>query len=558
MTLAVLMGLPLLGALLVGLGPERQAKWLAFAWAMLTLAVGVFAAFDFTWTGAEAGTFQFAASWTWIESLGVTLSVGADSVAMMLILLTVLLGPICVAGSFTAVTTRPRLFYASLLVLQAAMTGVFASRDIVLFYLCFEFTLAPMFVLIREWGSTNRRAASIKFFLYTFTGSILTLAGLVYVAWFHTTLAPTDAFAHFGEWSFNIQHLLMAAQRMSVTEQVWVLLAMLAGFAVKVPIFPVHTWLPLAHTEAPTAGSVILAGVLLKLGTYGLYRFAIPFAPQAMVALAPALATLAIVGIVYAGLVCWAQRDVKKLVAYSSVSHLGFCVLGLAALNMAGASGSVLYMINHGISTGALFLCIGMIYERYHTRSMDELGGLAARMPVWAFFMVFFTMASVGLPGLNGFVSEFLTMLGAFQASEVWGGLPGATPGVLGPVYGAIAASGVIVAAIYLLYMVGRIVFGPLKEPEDHGHHRGPKLPRDLSLREILVLTPLAVLCVVLGLYPTPVLHALEAPTQQTLQMVQGYLPGAAEPAIPEGFEVAPQVSDAGGATPADAQEAGL
>jgi len=558
MTLAVLMALPLLGAVVVALSPERQAKWIAFAWTMLALAVGVFAAFDFTWTGADAGAFQFAASWPWIESLGVTLSVGADSVAMLLILLTVLLGPICVAGSFTAVTTRPRLFYASLLVLQAAMTGVFASRDIVLFYLCFEFTLAPMFVLIREWGSTNRRAASIKFFLYTFTGSILTLAGLVYVAWFHTTLAPTDAFGHFGEWSFNIQHLLMAAQRMSVTEQVWVLLAMLAGFAVKVPVFPVHTWLPLAHTEAPTAGSVILAGVLLKLGTYGLYRFAIPFAPQAMVALAPALATVAVIGIIYAGLVCWAQRDVKKLVAYSSVSHLGFCVLGLAALNMAGVSGSVLYMINHGISTGALFLCIGMIYERYHTRSMDELGGLAARMPVWAFFMVFFTMASVGLPGLNGFVSEFLTMLGAFQASAVWGGLPGATPGVLGPVYGAIAASGVIIAAIYLLYMVGRIVFGPLKEPEDHGHHDGPKLPRDLSLREILVLSPLAVLCLVLGLYPTPVLHSLEAPTRQTLQMVQGYLPGSIEPEIPEGFEVAPQVSDAAGATPADAQEAGL
>ncbi|MFG0275351.1 MAG: NuoM family protein [Phycisphaerales bacterium] len=565
MTLALLMLIPLAGALVVGLGPERQAKWLAFAWSLLALAVGIVAAFNFNWAGNDAATYQFAASWNWIDSLGVRLSVGADSVAMLLILLTVLLGPICIAGSFTAVTTRPRLFYASLLVLQAAMTGVFASRDIILFYLCFEFTLAPMFVLIREWGSTNRRAASIKFFLYTFTGSILTLAGLVYVAWFHTTIAPSEAFAHFGQWSFEIDHLLRAAQRMSAGEQFWVLLAMLAGFAVKVPVFPVHTWLPLAHTEAPTAGSVILAGVLLKLGTYGLYRFAIPFAPQAIVGVAPALATLALIGIIYAGLVCWAQRDVKKLVAYSSVSHLGFCVLGLAALNMAGATGSVLYMINHGLSTGALFLCIGMIYERYHTRSMDELGGLAAKMPVWAFFMVFFTMASVGLPGLNGFVSEFLTMLGAFQAGAVWGDLPGATGGVLGPIYGSIAASGVIIAAIYLLYMVGRIVFGPLKEPDGHGHHDGEHtLPTDLSLREILVLSPLAVLCLVLGLYPTPVLHTLEAPTRQTLSMVQGYLPGADEPEIPEEFRVAPQVSEVESGEPTPvvqapaSQEAGL
>jgi len=558
-TLVLLMAIPLAGALVLAISPERQAKWIALAWTTLALGVGVFASFEFQWAGEAAKDFQFPAAWAWIESLGVTLSVGADSVSMLLILLTLLLGPISVTASFNAITTRRRLYYASLLVLQAAMTGVFASRDIVLFYLCFEFTLAPMFVLIREWGSTNRRAASIKFFLYTFTGSILTLAGLAYVAWFHTTLAPTDAMPHLGQWSFSIEHLLTAAQRMGPAQQMWVLLAMLAGFAVKVPVFPVHTWLPLAHTEAPTAGSVILAGVLLKLGTYGLYRFAIPFAPQAIVALAPALAVLAIIGIIYAGLVCWAQRDVKKLVAYSSVSHLGFCVLGLVALNMAGASGSVLYMINHGLSTGALFLCIGMIYERYHTRSMDELGGLAARMPVWAFFMVFFTLASVGLPGLNGFVSEFLTMLGAFQASEAWGPLPGATPGALGPIYGALAATGVIIAAIYLLYMVGRIVFGPLKEPDDHGHHDGDakRLPPDLNLREILILSPLAVLCLALGFYPAPVLHTLEAPTRQTLMMAQGYLPGAADPVIPEEFRAVPQVSQhtPDGAPPAPAQE---
>ncbi len=520
--LLALIVIPLVGALVVAMSPARQAKWLGLWWSLIALGAAAFAAMQFRWLpgeGADARQsgvfavppFQFQGEWTWIDSLGIRLSVGVDSVSMLLILLTALLGPICMAGSFSGITERRKLYYGSLLVLQAAMTGVFASRDLILFYLCFEFTLAPMFLLISQWGGSNRKRAGIKFFVYTFTGSILTLAGLVYVAW-RTSLVH-------GQWTFEIAALEEVAARLPLQQQAWVLAALLAGFAVKVPLFPVHTWLPLAHTEAPTAGSVILAGVLLKLGTYGLYRFALPFAPMAMMEWAPAIAVVAIIGIIYTGLICWVQRDVKKLVAYSSVSHLGFCVLGLAALNGLGAGGSVMYMINHGLSTGALFLCVGMMYERYHTRMMDEVGGLASRMPVWAMFMVFFTLASVGLPGLNGFVSEFLCLMGAFQSGAGFG--EGSTGGRLGPWYGAVAATGMIISAIYLLYMVGKLVFGPLREPSGHenghagAHEAAHALPADLSMREIAVLTPLAIACLWLGVYPTPVLRSLEPSIQR-------------------------------------------
>jgi NADH-quinone oxidoreductase subunit M len=285
---------------------------------------------------------------------------------------------------------------------------------------------------------------------------------------------------------------------------------------VKVPLFPLHTWLPLAHTEAPTAGSVVLAAVLLKLGTYGLYRFVLPMAPIAVVEYAPFIAVLSIIGILYAALICWVQSDIKKLVAYSSVRHLGFCVLGLFALNPLGAQGSVLYMLNHGLSTGALFFMIGMMYERYHTRDMNKIGGLAKRMPVWSFFMVFFVLASVGLPGLNGFVSEFLCLIASFTATA-----DNAThPGVLGPWYAAFAGVGMIFAAMYLLIMTGKVVFGPLKEPAGHGHHvkhDDSALPADLTFREIGVLTPLAILCVYLGVQFGPVTDAMQKPIENIL-----------------------------------------
>ncbi|MEM9064388.1 MAG: NADH-quinone oxidoreductase subunit M [Planctomycetota bacterium] len=510
MILFALIVLPLIAAAFIPLVQEKSVKTVAMVGTLIPLGVGIGVALGFDWMAAG---YQFETSFAWIEPMGLELSVGVDSVAMSLILLALLLGPVCVGASYTAITKKVRTYYTWLLVLQAAMVGVFAARDLIFFYICFEFTLVPMYIMISLYGSANRAKAATKFFLYTFTGSMVALAGLMYVAWFNASVLGN-------EWTFDIATLTAAGQQMSGVEQAWVMAAMLAGFAVKVPLFPFHTWLPLAHTEAPTAGSVILAGVLLKLGTYGIFRFVLPITPEAVAEFAPFLATLSIIGIIYAGLICWVQTDVKKLVAYSSVSHLGFCVLGLVALNGPGLSGSVLYMINHGLSTGGLFLLIGMIYERYHTRSMNELGGLAGKMPVWSCFMVFFAMASVGLPGLNGFVSEFLCMMGTFQADSSWAGAIGTTPGNLGPWFAAFAGTGVIVAAIYILYMVGKVCFGPLKEPGAHLDHGDDHvLPTDLCAREIGVLLPLAAGCLILGVAPSPLLKSLEAPITEITEI---------------------------------------
>lgn len=477
---------------------------------LLIPAIALLGAFDF----AHAGTPQFACSVPWIPGLGMELSIGIDSVSFLLILMTVLLGPVVVLASKTAITSERKMYYGWLIALQGAMVGVFAAQDLLLFYISFEFTLLPMYILIRKYGSTNRIAASTKFFLYTFTGSMLALAGLVYVVWF----VAQDG--QLGAWTLDIPTLTTYARNMTLTQQGWVLAAMLAGFAVKVPLFPVHTWLPLAHTEAPTAGSVILAAVLLKLGTYGFYRFAIPLAPQAFFEYAPQIGVLSIIGIIYAGLICWVQSDIKKLIAYSSVSHLGFCIMGMAALNVTGVSGSVLYMLSHGLSTGALFLLIGFMYERYHTRDMRVLGGLASKMPLWATFMVFFVMASVGLPGLNGFPAEFLCLIGTFQSDAAWNaaGEPGAWGGSLGPWFGSVAALGMIIAAMYLLIMLAKICFGPLREPADHHPHE--VLPNDLNLREILALTPLAIGCILFGFQPTMLLDAISEPVNQTVAIV--------------------------------------
>ncbi len=510
--LLTLLLIPTLTALAIMMRPARQAAPIALAGSLLALlwAWFVWRAFDF----ADSAAIQLAASWTWIEPMGLRFSLGVDSVALMLVMLTALLTPLAVLGSWTAITQRVREFYLWLVILEIAMLAVFMARDLLVFYLAFEFTLVPMFFLIAVYGSTNRARASIVFFLYTFTGSIITLIGLLYVAW--------AQWSHSGHWTFDIGVLTATAASMSPSQQAWILLALCCGFAVKVPLFPVHTWLPLAHTEAPTAGSVILAAVLLKLGTYGLYRFAMPMCPVAFNQYAPLIAVLCIIGIIYGALVCWVQRDVKRLIAYSSVSHLGFCVLGLAAINTAGVSGSVMYMINHGLSTGALFLCIGMVYERYHTRSMDELGGMARRMPLWTAFTVFFVLSSVGLPGLNGFVGEFLTIFGAFTSGQPLQGLP--TAGPLGPWYAAFAGTGMILAAIYLLYFCGHLLFGAYHVPDaahaaghEHSHHR---LPRDLTLRETIVLAPLAVLCIWLGLQPDIVLSRIEAPVTQVVTSI--------------------------------------
>lgn len=528
---------PLLALLGVVFAPRKsQVKHIALAGMLLPLAIVSYLLLNYSsWsgtTGSSGRATELAVSLNWFPDIGLKLVLDLNSgVSVALVALTALLGPLCVIGSHTAITTRVRTYYGWLLVLQSAMLGVFCARDVILFYIFFEFTLVPMFVLISLYGSTNRKAAAIKFFLYTFTGSVIALAGLVYVAFVNAKGT--------GEWTFALDTLTQASQRLPAGTQAWIFAALLLGFAVKVPLFPLHTWLPLAHTEAPTAGSVILAGVLLKLGTYGILVVAIPFAPLAAIAFAPWLAVLSICGILIAGLICWTQTDIKKLVAYSSVAHLGFCMLGMFAMNVAGVQGSVLYMINHGLSTGALFFCIGMMYERYHTRSLKEVGGLAAKMPIWACFMVFFAMASVGLPGLNGFISEFLCVMGAFQAGDLWAaqGLPGGTAGNLGPYFAAVAGTGMIIAAIYTLYMVGAICFGPLKEPAghaDHGHggahggghgsHAGDdhgSLPMDLSAREIGVLLPLAALCLFLGLRPAPLMNLVDPAVKDTVAIVE-------------------------------------
>ncbi len=493
--LVVMVWVPFLGALLVGTLPreaEHRIKWSALLVSGLVFAIGVIAAASFDWSGAAP--WQLSATAPWIPALGISFRFGADAISMSLILLTAFIMPLTLLGSFGDVHERVKEFYVWHLILLGALVGVFAATDLILFYLFFELTLVPLFFLIGIYGGAERHYAALKFFIFTLAGSLLTLAGLLYVAWFNAALDPVEG-TKTGQWTFDITTLYIAAREMSASEQGWVLAALLAGFAVKVPLFPVHTWLPLAHTEAPTSGSVVLAGVLLKLGTYGLVRFALPMTPDAVVNLAPVIGALSVVGILYAALICWVQQDLKRLIAYSSISHLGFCVLGLFALNAAGVGGSVIYMINHGLATGALFLCAGMIQHRYHTRDMDELGGLGKRLPVWSTFMVIFCLASVGLPGLNGFVGEFLTLLGAFTATDT-----------LGVAFAAAGAGGLILAAIYILYMVGKVVLGPVKEPADHAG----RVP-DLNGREIVTLTPLAAACLFLGLFPFPLLRSYES-----------------------------------------------
>ena len=522
--LPVMVLLPLIcgfGIILLPRGRDELVRRFALAVTGLVFLLSLLAAvsFDFSAAGGGEGLgalFQLSSSLPWVPQFGVHFAFGVDAVSLWLVLLTAFLAPITILGTWDDTHSRVKEFYVWLLVLQGALIGVFTALDVIVFYIFFEMTLVPLFFLIGIFGSGNRLYAATKFFVFTLAGSLLTLAGVVYVAWFN--------FAETGAWSFSIPQLLQTAQTMSGTEQAWVLGALLAGFAIKVPLVPVHTWLPLAHTEAPTAGSVVLAGVLLKLGSYGLYRFALPMAPEAVVAYAPAVAILAIIGILYTALICWVQTDFKKLVAYSSVSHMGFCILGMFALNTEGLGGSVMYMINHGLSTGALFLCVGMVYHRYHTREMAEFSGLGRRMPIWSTFLVIFALASVGLPGLNGFVGEFLTLLGAFTASEP-----------LGIGYAAVAAIGLIFAAIYILYMVGRMVMGPVRVPQKYDAH-----VTDLNWREISALAPLAVACLVLGLYPTPMLRSFEpsiaqmaGPAQTVLAEQAGEQPTTAESPVP-------------------------
>lgn len=516
--LTMLIVVPLAGAALIFARIDANAAWsrrTALGVSLLTMLLGLLALARYNltkpdttgcklierqvWIGDPEGTWSDAAQ------LRIEYHLGVDGISMPLILLTLFLTPLAIWGSFTAIKDRAREFYALLLLLHAAMIGVFCARDLLIFYMFFEFTLVPLYFLIGIWGGSQRQKAANMFFIYTLAGSMLTFAGVLYLGWLASQYPLGPNQSHVFTFDLDVLYRLAAhlgpdgaPDYLPRTTQAILFVAFFAGFAIKVPLFPMHTWLPLAHTEAPTAGSVILAGVLLKLGTYGFLRLSLPMLPHASIAHAPLIGVLAVVGIIYGAVAAWVQGDFKKLVAYSSVSHLGFCLLGMFSFQQEGLVGSLLYMINHGLSTGALFLVVGMIYERYHTREMSRIGGLAKKMPVMAFFLVIFTFASVGLPGLNGFVSEFLVLLGTFNSNEH-----------LGKVYAAFAALGIILSAVYMLHMARGLLFGPLREP-GHGADESAGLTQDLTPREIGILAPLAAACLWLGVYPGPTMRMMD------------------------------------------------
>jgi NADH-quinone oxidoreductase subunit M len=488
--------LPTLGALLLCFLPAEQQHNLklgALATMLLTFLVSLGLWFGFEPT---APGFQFAASHNWIEEFGVKYSVGIDGFSVLLILLTTFLTPLTLLGTWNAVENRIKEFVISLLILQTGMLGAFVALDMFLFYVFWEVMLVPMYFLIGIWGGQRRIYAAIKFFIFTMSGSLLMLVAIIYVAW-----QPDDT------WNFALQAAL--SRSFSPEVEGYLFFAFAVAFLIKVPLFPVHTWLPDAHTEAPTAGSVILAGVLLKLGVYGLVRFAFPMFPQAALDAAPLIATLSVIGIVYGALAAWVQHDMKKLVAYSSVSHLGFCVLGLCALTVEGVTGSMYQMLAHGLSTGALFLLVGILYERRHTRMLADYGGIAKQTPVFAFFLVFVVLASAGMPALCGFPGEFLILVGTFTGGAPLNGAVSLPFGILEGklsyhhVLAVVGATGVILAAVYLLFMVQKVLFGPLV-------HRANEKLADMNAREIFVIGTLAVVILIMGVQPGIFLEKIE------------------------------------------------
>jgi NADH-quinone oxidoreductase subunit M len=498
--LQVAIFLPSAGALAIALAwprkPEAQqaaSRFLALAAVLLTFALSGVLIAKF-----PAGSVEFAVStgafWFGDARGGaeIQFSLGLDGLSLWLFGLTSLLMITAIAVSWKAIDRYCRAYYSLLLVLETGMLGVFCARDIILFYVFFEATLIPLFFLIGVWGSSDRRYAAIKFFLFTLAGSLLTFLGLLAIVWWNYSQSRV--------MTFSIWELTSGLMRrpMPVPLQLAVFLALFAGFSVKVPLFPLHTWLPLAHVEAPTAGSVVLAGILLKIGGYGFVRFSLPMLPEATGLLMPWLVGLSAAGIIYGALVALAQADIKRLIAYSSVSHLGFCMLGIFAANRLGIQGGVLQMVNHGLSTGGLFALVGMLYERYHTREIRAYGGIARRLPVLAFFMLLMTLSSIGLPGLNGFAGEFLLLVGMFQ--RAWAGPIG--PLALYRAVSVLAVFGVVLGAWYMLWLVERVFFGPLREPAvEHGQPSPPI--RDLSAREVAGLIPLVVFIVWIGLQPS-------------------------------------------------------
>jgi NADH-quinone oxidoreductase subunit M len=474
-----LAGLPVLLALP---GARKSAiKATAIAVAAVELLATLYLLVGFV---PSNGDMQFVERADWIKAVHVQYLMGIDGISLVLILLTSLLTLLAVVSSWKAVEHRLKEYYLFLLILETGMIGVFVSLDLVLFYVFWEVMLVPMYFLIGIWGGERRLYAAIKFFLYTLFGSVMMLVGiLVLYAHYHT---------------FDVQAILQTGSLLPAALQTWVFLAFFLGFAIKVPMFPFHTWLPDAHVEAPTAGSVLLAGVLLKMGTYGFVRYSLPLFPEASRKFVPLIVGLALVSIVYGALVSLMQKDMKKLIAYSSVSHMGFVMLGIFTFSPMAVKGAVLQMINHGISTGALFLIVGILYERRHTRLISEFGGLSARMPVYAAVFLIITMSSIGLPGLNGFIGEFMILMGAWTVNPLWA---------------AVAATGIVLGAAYMLWLYQRVMFGRLENPANQAL-------KDLSLRELATFIPLIVLAFWIGIYPKPFLNLLDKPVEKIVRIV--------------------------------------
>jgi NADH-quinone oxidoreductase subunit M len=478
--------LPLVGAtllLFVHKSRTTQIKYLANAFAIGDFLISLYLIPNFN---TNTHHLQFVEKVSWIKTLGVSYYIGIDGISFLLILLTTLLGAIAILSSWTAIEERVKEYYVFMLLLQTGMLGVFVSMDFFLFYIFWEVMLVPMYFLIGVWGGPRKLYAAIKFFLYTLFGSVLMLLGILALYFLNHKAT--------GVFTFAIPELL----KMNVPSHLQVLIfaAFAVGFAIKVPMFPFHTWLPDAHVEAPTAGSIILAGVLLKMGTYGFVRFNLPLFPVASQSLVPLMAALAIIGIIYGALVAMAQKDMKRLVAYSSVSHLGFVMLGIFALNSQGIEGGILQMINHGLSTGALFLMVGILYERRHTRMISEFGGLSKQMPIFATFFLIVTLSSIGLPGLNGFVGEILILVGAFKTKIL---------------YAVLATSGIVLGAAYMLWLFQRTMFGKLTNPAN-------QVLKDINPREIATLVPIIILVFWIGIYPAPFLRTMHASVNHLLQ----------------------------------------
>ena len=491
LTLITFFPLAGVGVLLFVDGENKNVlRWVTFVVTLIEFLISIPL---FTYFKIGTHQFQFVEKVPWIKSLGINYFLGIDGISLFLVLLTTFIMPICILASWKYIDKHVKEFMIAMLVMETSMIGALVALDVILFYVFWEFMLIPMYLLIGVWGYERRIYAALKFFLYTMVGSVLMLVAILALYFYHHKVT--------GVWSASI--LDFYRLNIPCNLQVWMFLAFALAFAIKVPMFPFHTWLPDAHVEAPTAGSVILAGILLKMGTYGFIRFAMPLFPYAAHKFTPLISVLAIIGIIYGALVAMVQPDLKKLVAYSSVSHLGYVMLGMFALTIEGVEGSIYQMLNHGISTGTLFIIVGMLYERRHTRLISEFGGLARKLPALAAFFMIATLSSIGLPGTNGFVGEFLILLGTFKAK---------------PIYAVFAATGVILGAWYMLWMYQRVMFRALDKPEN-------KVLKDLSLREWCVLVPMAVMVFVMGFFPSVFMKRMDASVRYFVsKMKSGYV----------------------------------